>query len=222
VRCSPPRAAKRARTTLVTPLTQRPDGRLKHGGLGRRRSTARDAGRRHARFRNCVSGPSLCEVVGPHLSARASHTSPRHLVPPSTGGSGRPASIPALLMQHAVCGPIVSKKVTNHSPALGDPHPPAPNTGCRRRARVPARRSPRHDSFRPRSEPAVASPSSATPPTEDPAVAWRAPHVAAVLGLGAYAVVLIRRRGQSESPWKPTTTLVTQGPFRIGRVVVHP
>ncbi len=39
----------------------------------------------------------------------------------------------------------------------------------------------------------------------------------AVLGLGAWSVLLIRRSGQSENPWKPTTQLIERGPFRISR-----
>jgi protein-S-isoprenylcysteine O-methyltransferase Ste14 len=39
----------------------------------------------------------------------------------------------------------------------------------------------------------------------------------AVLGLGAWSVMLVRRTGQSENPWKPTTQIVQGGPFRITR-----
>ena len=39
----------------------------------------------------------------------------------------------------------------------------------------------------------------------------------AVLGLGLWSVVLVRRTGQSENPWKPTTQIVETGPFRITR-----
>ena len=39
----------------------------------------------------------------------------------------------------------------------------------------------------------------------------------AVLGLGLVSVVLVRRTGQSENPWKPTTKLVQDGPFRFTR-----
>jgi protein-S-isoprenylcysteine O-methyltransferase Ste14 len=39
----------------------------------------------------------------------------------------------------------------------------------------------------------------------------------AVLGLGLWSVVLLRRTGQSENPWKPTTQIVRGGPFRITR-----
>ena len=39
----------------------------------------------------------------------------------------------------------------------------------------------------------------------------------AVLGLGWQAVVQLRRTGQSENPWKPTTEIVRRGPFRFTR-----
>lgn len=39
----------------------------------------------------------------------------------------------------------------------------------------------------------------------------------AVLGLGWRSVVQIRRTGQSENPWKPTTEIVDRGPFRFTR-----
>jgi protein-S-isoprenylcysteine O-methyltransferase Ste14 len=35
--------------------------------------------------------------------------------------------------------------------------------------------------------------------------------------LGLWSVVLFRRSGQSENPWKPTPQLVDRGPFRITR-----
>lgn len=41
--------------------------------------------------------------------------------------------------------------------------------------------------------------------------------VAAILGLGFYSVTLVRRTGQSENPWKPTTEIVNRGPFRLTR-----
>jgi protein-S-isoprenylcysteine O-methyltransferase Ste14 len=41
--------------------------------------------------------------------------------------------------------------------------------------------------------------------------------VGAMLGLGLYAVVLVRRSGQSENPWKPTTEILDSGPFRLTR-----
>jgi protein-S-isoprenylcysteine O-methyltransferase Ste14 len=39
----------------------------------------------------------------------------------------------------------------------------------------------------------------------------------AVLGLGLWAVLTVRRSGQTENPWKPTTEIVERGPFRISR-----
>lgn len=39
----------------------------------------------------------------------------------------------------------------------------------------------------------------------------------AVLGLGFWSVVLFRRSGQNENPWKPTPRIVNRGPFRISR-----
>lgn len=41
--------------------------------------------------------------------------------------------------------------------------------------------------------------------------------VGAILGLGLYSVLLVRRTGQSENPWKPTTEIVDRGPFRFTR-----
>jgi protein-S-isoprenylcysteine O-methyltransferase Ste14 len=41
--------------------------------------------------------------------------------------------------------------------------------------------------------------------------------VAAILGLGLWSVVLFRRSGQSENPWKPTSSVVDRGPFRFTR-----
>ena len=40
---------------------------------------------------------------------------------------------------------------------------------------------------------------------------------APVLGLGLWAVILFRRSGQNENPWKPTPEIVERGPFRITR-----
>jgi protein-S-isoprenylcysteine O-methyltransferase Ste14 len=40
---------------------------------------------------------------------------------------------------------------------------------------------------------------------------------AAFLGLGLWSVVLFRRSGQNENPWKPTPQIVDRGPFRITR-----
>jgi protein-S-isoprenylcysteine O-methyltransferase Ste14 len=39
----------------------------------------------------------------------------------------------------------------------------------------------------------------------------------AILGLGWRSVVQLRRTGQSENPWKPTTSIVESGPFRFTR-----
>lgn len=39
----------------------------------------------------------------------------------------------------------------------------------------------------------------------------------AILGLGLWSVVLFRRSGQDENPWKPTPMIVERGPFRITR-----
>lgn len=39
----------------------------------------------------------------------------------------------------------------------------------------------------------------------------------AILGLGWRSVTLLHRTGQSENPWKPTTEIVTRGPFRYTR-----
>ena len=41
--------------------------------------------------------------------------------------------------------------------------------------------------------------------------------VAAILGLGLQSVILLRRSGQSENPWKPTTEIVNRGPYRFTR-----
>ena len=41
--------------------------------------------------------------------------------------------------------------------------------------------------------------------------------VGAILCLGAWSVLLFRRSGQSENPWKPTTSIVERGPFRVTR-----
>ena len=40
---------------------------------------------------------------------------------------------------------------------------------------------------------------------------------AAVFGLGLWSVLLFRKSGQSENPWKPTPRIVEQGPFRVTR-----
>lgn len=41
--------------------------------------------------------------------------------------------------------------------------------------------------------------------------------IGALLGLGLWSVVLLRRSGQSENPWKPTTRIIDGGPFRLTR-----
>lgn len=40
---------------------------------------------------------------------------------------------------------------------------------------------------------------------------------AAVLLLGGWSVLLMRRSGQSENPWKPTTCIIERGPYRFTR-----
>ncbi len=37
------------------------------------------------------------------------------------------------------------------------------------------------------------------------------------LGLGAWSVITMRRTGQSENPWKPTSEIVQKGPYRVTR-----
>lgn len=39
----------------------------------------------------------------------------------------------------------------------------------------------------------------------------------ALLGLGLWSIVLFRRSGQDENPWKPTPVIVERGPFRVTR-----
>jgi protein-S-isoprenylcysteine O-methyltransferase Ste14 len=41
--------------------------------------------------------------------------------------------------------------------------------------------------------------------------------VGAIVCLGAWSVLIMRRSGQSENPWKPTTSIIERGPFRITR-----
>jgi protein-S-isoprenylcysteine O-methyltransferase Ste14 len=41
--------------------------------------------------------------------------------------------------------------------------------------------------------------------------------VGAILSLGLWSVLIMRRTGQTENPWKPTTEIVEGGPFRISR-----
>ena len=38
-----------------------------------------------------------------------------------------------------------------------------------------------------------------------------------MLCLGLWSVVLFRKSGQSENPWKPTSLVVERGPYRITR-----
>ncbi len=62
--------------------------------------------------------------------------------------------------------------------------------------------------------------------TLDPGLALPAPErywvggvimVGAILGLGLWSVLLFRRGGQSENPWKSTPHIVDRGPFRVTR-----
>ncbi len=39
----------------------------------------------------------------------------------------------------------------------------------------------------------------------------------AILGLGFWSVLLVRRNGQSENPWKPTHFIEERGPFSLTR-----
>src|SRR5512145_626204 len=39
----------------------------------------------------------------------------------------------------------------------------------------------------------------------------------AILLLGGWSVLLMRRSGQSENPWKPTTQIIDRGPYRCTR-----
>lgn len=39
----------------------------------------------------------------------------------------------------------------------------------------------------------------------------------AMIGLGAWSVIVMRRDGQSENPWKPTFNIIERGPFRLTR-----
>jgi len=39
----------------------------------------------------------------------------------------------------------------------------------------------------------------------------------ALLGLGGWSVLIMRRDGQSENPWKPTFNIIDRGPFRLTR-----
>ena len=39
----------------------------------------------------------------------------------------------------------------------------------------------------------------------------------AILLFGGWSVLLMRRSGQSENPWKPTTQIIERGPYRLTR-----
>ena len=39
----------------------------------------------------------------------------------------------------------------------------------------------------------------------------------ALLGLGTWSIVIFRKSGQSENPWKPTPEIMDRGPFRFTR-----
>jgi protein-S-isoprenylcysteine O-methyltransferase Ste14 len=39
----------------------------------------------------------------------------------------------------------------------------------------------------------------------------------AIVLLGGWSVLLMRRSGQSENPWKPTTQIIDRGPYRFTR-----
>lgn len=41
--------------------------------------------------------------------------------------------------------------------------------------------------------------------------------MSSILGLGLWSVLLFRRGGQSENPWKPTPHIEERGPFRVTR-----
>ena len=41
--------------------------------------------------------------------------------------------------------------------------------------------------------------------------------VSALLGLGGWSILIMRRDGQSENPWKPTFNIIDRGPFRVTR-----
>ena len=43
----------------------------------------------------------------------------------------------------------------------------------------------------------------------------------AFFGLGLWSVILLRRTGQSENPWKPTSEIVESGPFRVTRNPIY-
>lgn len=41
--------------------------------------------------------------------------------------------------------------------------------------------------------------------------------VVSILGLGLWSVLLFRRSGQNENPWKPTPAMIERGPYRLTR-----
>ena len=41
--------------------------------------------------------------------------------------------------------------------------------------------------------------------------------IGALLGLGLWSVLVMRRSGQNENPWKPSPSLLERGPFTISR-----
>lgn len=41
--------------------------------------------------------------------------------------------------------------------------------------------------------------------------------IGSIFGLGLWSVLAIRRTGQTENPWRPTTEIVESGPFRFSR-----
>lgn len=53
----------------------------------------------------------------------------------------------------------------------------------------------------------------------DPGRAWAGGTliVGAILIFGLWPVVLFRRSGQDENPWKPTPRIIEQGPYRLTR-----
>lgn len=48
-------------------------------------------------------------------------------------------------------------------------------------------------------------------------IAGAAVIVGSIAVLGAWSVLLIRKSGQSENPWKPTTRIIADGPYRVTR-----
>jgi len=41
--------------------------------------------------------------------------------------------------------------------------------------------------------------------------------VSAMLGLGGWSILIMRRDGQREYPWEPTFNIIDHGPFRLTR-----